>query len=181
MYYTLRLTPFVPSRWPQGRDRLKHFSLREAGVSSLEIALVAALAISLAHWTWVAATPRALAASALAEQQEAQPPGPVARRHLFGAALEGAQPVADAGGGLALLGVFSGRRPDAGRAILARLGSRPVIVVAGESIGEGLVLSEVHPDHVIIVRAGVPERVDLERRTVQAAPQPPAARPPVRQ
>jgi type II secretory pathway component PulC len=160
---------------------LKHFSLREAGVFSLEMALVAALAISLAHWTWAAATPRALAASALAEQQAAQPTGPVARRHLFGAAQEGAQPVADAGGGLALLGVFSERRPDAGRAILARQGSRPMSVVAGESIGEGLVLHEVHPDHVIILRAGVPERIELERRTVQAAPQPPVARTPVRQ
>src|SRR3990172_423928 len=101
-----------------GRGRLKHFSLREAGVSSLEIALVAALAISLAHWTWVAATPRAIAASALAGQQEGQPPGPGGGGHLWGGALEGARRVADAGGGLALLGVFSGRRPDAGRAIL---------------------------------------------------------------
>jgi general secretion pathway protein C len=157
-------------------------NLREAAVFLLEMALVAALAISLAHWTWVAVTPRAAAASALAEQQAAQPPGPVAKRHLFGAALEGAQPVADAGGGLALLGVFSERRPDAGRAILARQGSRPAIVAAGESISEGLVLREVHPDHVIILRAGVPERLDLERRAVQAAPQPPAAaRPPARQ
>lgn len=160
---------------------MKHFSLREAGVFSVEMALVAALAISLAHWTWVAATPRALAASALAEQQAAPPSGPVAKRHLFGAAQEGARPVAGAGGGLALLGVFSERRPDAGRAILARQGSRPMSVVAGESIGEGLVLHEVHPDHVIILRAGVPERIELERRTVQAAPQPPAAPPPARQ
>jgi type II secretory pathway component PulC len=89
--------------------------------------------------------------------------------------------VADAGGGLALLGVFAERRPDAGRAILARQGSRPMSVVAGESIGEGLVLHEVHPDHVIVLRAGVPERIELERRTVQAAPQPPVARTPVRQ
>jgi hypothetical protein len=157
---------------------VKHFSLREAGILSLEIALVAALAISLAYWTWVAVTPRAMAASALVEQQAAQPPGPVARRPLFGAAQEGVQPVADAGGGLALLGVFSEHRPEAGRAILARQGSRPVSVVVGESIGEGLVLREVHPDHVIILREGVPVRIALERRTAHAAP--PDARMPVR-
>lgn len=159
---------------------MKHFSLREAGVLSLEIALVAALAISLAHWTWVAVTPRAAAAAALAEQPAARPLAPLAGRQLFGATREGVQPVADAAGGLALLGVFSERRPDAGRAILARQASRPVSVVAGESIDEGLVLHEVHPDHVIILRAGVPERLDLERRAVPAAAPPPAARAPVR-
>jgi len=158
---------------------LKHWNLHEAGIALLEIALVAALAFSLAHWTWAALTPRAVAATALAEQIDAQPRAPVLERHLFGVTLGDAQSAASSGGGLALLGVFSGREPGAGRAILARQGSRPVSVVAGESIAEGLVLREVHPDHVIIQRDGVPERIDLERRTARAAPAP-VARLPVR-
>jgi hypothetical protein len=158
-------------------DRLKHLRLREAGIFLLEIALVAVLAMSLARWTWVAATPRATAAPALPEQSGAQPRGPVVKRQLFGAAQDGVQPVAGAGGGLTLLGVFSERRPGAGRAILGRQGSRPALVAAGESIGEGLVLGEVHPDHVIVLRDGAPERVDLERRAAHAAP--PVARAPV--
>jgi len=158
-------------------DRLKRLSLREAGIFLLEIALVAALAISLAHWTWVAITPRATAASALAQQPASPPRGALAPRHLFGAAQEGVEPVASAGGGLALIGVFSERRPDAGRAIFARQGGRPAAVAVGESI-DGLELREVHPDHVIILRAGAPERIDLERRIAVAVP--PVARMPAR-
>lgn len=159
-------------------DRLKHLRLREAGIFLLEVALVAALAVSLAHWTWVASTPRASAAPALAEQPAAQARASVSMRHLFGAAQDGAQPVASAVGGLALIGVFSERRPDAGRAIFSRQGGRPVSVAAGESIGEGLELREVHPDHVIVLREGALERIDLERRIAPAAPA--AARLPAR-
>lgn len=154
---------------------LKHWNLHEAGIALLEIALVAALAVSLARWTWVALTPRASAATAVAEQPGAPPRVPLAARHLFGVALQAAQPAASTASGLALLGVFSDRRPDAGRAIFSRQGSRPLSVAAGESIADGLVLREVHPDHVILLREGVPERVDLERRTAQVTP-PPVAR-----
>jgi Type II secretion system protein C len=154
---------------------LKHWILHAAGIALLEIALVAALAVSLAQWTWVVLSPHAAAATTVAEQPDAQPRASLAARQLFGVALEGAQPAASTGGGLALLGVFSGRRPGAGRAIFSRQGSRPVSVAAGESIADGLVLREVHPDHVIILRDGAPERIDLERRTARAAP-PPVAR-----
>jgi general secretion pathway protein C len=158
---------------------LKHLSLREAGILLLEIALVAALAISLAHWTWAAVTPRAAAASALPEQPAGQPHGPVARRHLFGAAQDGGPPAAAGGsGGLTLFGVFAERSPLAGRAILARPGSKPAMFAAGEPIGEGLVLREVHADHVIVLREGAPERVALERQGSHAAP--PVAGTPVR-
>jgi type II secretory pathway component PulC len=68
-----------------------------------------------------------------------------------------------------VLGVFSGKKPGEGRVIIARQGSRPVTVAAGESIADGLTLHEVHPDHVIVLRNGVPERVDLERRVSRAA------------
>jgi general secretion pathway protein C len=159
-------------------DRLKQLSLREVGTFVFEIALVTVLAISLAHWSWVAVTPRAAAASALPQQPSAQPQGPVVRRHLFGAAQEVGQPVAAGGGGLTLFGVFAERSPGAGRAILARQGSKPEMVVAGEPIDDGLVLREVHPDHVIVLRDGAPERVDLERQAPGAAS--PVARMPIR-
>jgi len=151
---------------------LKHWNLRAAGIALLEIALVVALAVSLARWTWAALTPRVAAATTVPEQLDAQPRAPVVQRHLFGVAQGGALPAADAGTGLTLLGVFSGRRPGAGRAILARQGSKPAIVAAGESIADGLVLREVYPDHVIILRDGAPQRIDLERRASLAAPPP---------
>jgi len=158
---------------------LKHWILHEAGIAVLEIALVAALAITLAHWTWAAFTPRAAAATKVQEPFDAPARPAVAQQHLFGVAQGAAQPAADAGAGITLVGVFSDRRPDAGRAILAMQGGRPAMVAAGESIAEGLVLREVYPDHVILLRGGMPHRVDLERRTALAAP-PPVARPPVR-
>jgi type II secretory pathway component PulC len=50
-----------------------------------------------------------------------------------------------------------------------------VTVATGESISDGLSLQEVHPDHVIVLRNGVPERLDLERRVTRAASIGPAA------
>lgn len=162
-------------------DSLKHWILHEAGIATLEIALVALFAVSLAHWTWVAVSPRVAAATALAARAEPQGQGPLVKRHLFGVALEGAPTQASdvaPGAGLSLLGVFARGDPGAGRAILAREGARAAMVAAGEAIADGLVLREVHPDHVIVVRNGVPERVDLQRGVARTQVRP-ATRQPV--
>jgi len=147
-------------------NRLTHWILHEAWNVALELALVAALAISLAYWTWVAITPATAAAPTLSAGQVSDRPEQLASRDLFGIASAGV-----ASGprsvGLKVLGIFSGQQPGAGRAILARQGSRPTTVSAGESITDGVTLHEVHPDHVIVLRNGVPERVDLERRVSQ--------------
>jgi type II secretory pathway component PulC len=84
-----------------------------------------------------------------------------------------------AGPALVLLGILS--EPDTrGRAILSGAGSRPATIAAGEQIADGIVLQEVHPDHVIILRQGVRERIDLERSSQRAAPSPAPARVPGR-
>lgn len=147
--------------------RLTHWILDEAWIVALELALVAALAISLAYWTWVAVSPGSVAAPMLTAGQVSDRPAQPASRELFGVALTGgaAEPRASAAG-LKVLGIFSGQQSGAGRAILVRQGSRPTTVSVGESITEGLTLQEVHPDHVIVLRNGVPERVDLERRVL---------------
>ena len=66
----------------------------------------------------------------------------------------------------------------AGRAILGMQGSRPVLVAAGEPIADGVQLHEVHADHVIVLRQGMPERLELERRASRASPPPASVRPP---
>lgn len=150
-------------------DRLKQWILHEAGIAMLEVALVAGLAVSFAYWTWVAVSPRVAAATAFPAQAEPQSRGPIVKRHLFGVALEdAATQTKGAATGLSLLGVFARGNPGAGRAIVAPQGAKPAIVAAGEAIADGLVLLEVHPDHVIVLRNGVPERVDLERVTTRA-------------
>lgn len=149
-------------------NRLTHWILHEAWIVALELALVAALAISLANWTWVAISPATVATPMLSAGQVSDRPGQLASRDLFGVASAGvATGPRSAATGLKVLGVFSGQQPGAGRAIFARQGGRPTTVSAGESIGDGVTLHEVHPDHVIILRNGVPERIDLERRVTQ--------------
>jgi type II secretory pathway component PulC len=144
----------------------------------LELALVAALGAGLAHWTSLAIAPRAIAApGAFAEAAQAQS-GAQAERELFGVAQTGpATARARTLSNLVLLGVLSG--PDSrGRAILAGVGNRPAIVAAGEAVADGIVLREVHPDHVVIVRHGVPERIALVRSGPQASPSSAPIRPP---
>jgi len=154
-------------------QKLKDWMFVEGWAMLLEFALVAALAVTLAHWTWVALTPPATAAAALAGEAEIIRPGAIVQRHLFGVAREG---TAGGEGGassalrLKVLGVFASGKPGAGRAIVALENAKPATVTAGESIAAGIVLQEVHPDHVLVNRAGVVERINLERRaaTVEA-------------
>jgi Type II secretion system protein C len=152
----------------------------EAWIDLLELALVAALGVGLAHWTWLAIAPHAVSSPGVRAGAPTMPAGAQAEREFFGPA-QGAPVTARASVGptLVLLGVLS--EPDTrGRAILSGSGSRPATVAAGEQIADGIVLQEVYPDHVIILRQGVPERIDLERGSQRAAPSPAPARVPGR-
>jgi hypothetical protein len=155
-------------------NRLTHWIVYEAWIVALELLLVAALAIALAYWTWVALSPATLAVPSAHARADADRPQPLANRNLFGDSQTGAATGARRTSvGLTLIGVFSGKRPGEGRAILAAQGGRPTSVAVGESFAGGVTLNEVHPDHVIVLRDGVPERVELERRVArQAAPGP---------
>jgi type II secretory pathway component PulC len=157
-------------------NRLTHWILHEAWIVMLELALVAALAVSLAYWTWVAIAPASVGVPSSAAAPATDRAEQVAHRNLFGvvSSAPAAAPRA-ASAGLTVLGIFSGKRSGEGRAIIARQGGRPVTVATGESISDGLSLQEVHPDHVIVLRNGVPERLDLERRVTRAASIGPAA------
>jgi hypothetical protein len=149
----------------------------EAWIEVLELALVAALGVALAHLTWLALTPRTAGTpSALGESAQSQSATLVARQ-VFGAAGGGSTAKRGvAATGLVLLGVFSSPDPGAGRAILRVQGSRPAVIAAGEQIADGVELHEVHADHVIVLRQGTPERIDLERGASRASA-PPAVLP----
>jgi len=132
----------------------------------LELALFVALGAALAYWTWIVIAPRTLAAPALSGRDSA-PGFPQARRNLFGAAQAGkGSPVAEAAptSGIRLLGVLSQGAKGAGRAIFALETGKPKTVMAGSQIVPGYVLKEVHADHVLVARNGVPERLKLDRR-----------------
>ena len=170
--HILYLTPVVPQFPYIGGDermiaRLKNWFRRGGWSPLLELALIAALGISLAHWTWIALAPRAVAASVLSGQPEGERLNPSLKRNLFGVAPEGkANPVAEASpaSGMKLLGVLSRGVAGAGRAIFALDTGKPKTVEAGSQIAGGLVLKEVHSDYVLIARNGSIERMKLDRR-----------------
>jgi len=133
----------------------------------LELALIGALGVSLAHWTWVALAPAAVAASALAEPAGAAPGAVPVRRNLFGAAQEGKGPVvidASPASRIKLLGVLARGAAGSGRAIFALETGKAKTVEAGSQVVPGLVLKEVHADHVLVARNGAVERMKLDRR-----------------
>jgi general secretion pathway protein C len=133
-------------------------------------ALVLVLAWQLAYWTWVFATP--------APNASAPPPSQaavdlaVAARLFGGTASQPAQGAASAG--LRLKGVVAPTPGVAASAIFSTGSGRDLAIFIGSEIQPGLKLAEVHPDHVIVDRAGVAERIDLETRRSAGTSSPPA-------
>lgn len=126
----------------------------------LDLALIAAIAATLAHWTWVALTPRASAAPAVTKRTD-MPAAATVKPHLFGqgAAADGAF-----GSKLRLVGVLSPGAQGGGRAIFALENGKSTTVATGGTITSGVVLREVHPDHVLVSHNGAIERFRLDRR-----------------
>lgn len=142
--------------------RLKNWLEGDAVYFLLELALVAALAVMLAHWTWTFAAPASLAApsrAVLAADAKTDVP-----RGLFGGAGETARAEAVAAD-LRLVGVIAG---PGGRAMFKSQGGAPRIAGAGEAVAPGIVLKEVHADHVVLEKGGALERLKLDRRAAPA-------------
>jgi len=153
-------------------DRLRNWFHAGRWAGLLEIALLAALAVALAQWTWIAFTPRPVADSALTGAGEVRhADGPVTR-HLFGAGTAGPllQQEAAPRSSFRLLGVISPGTAGKGRAIFAAESGGRRVVSVGEALSPGVVLKEVQPDHIVVTREGVIERIGLERRAAAAIP-----------
>ena len=123
-------------------------------------ALVLVLAWLLAHWTWVFVAPPAVATAAPAAG--AVDLAAVAR--LFGGAAP-AGPSAPAGtsSGLRLKGVIAPSPANGGSAVF-NAGGKDIAVILGGEVQPGVKLVAVEPDHVVVSRAGVRERIDLDVR-----------------
>ena len=126
----------------------------------LVAALVLVLAYQLAYWTWVFVSPARVAAAA----PEANAVDMAAIARLFGASPPGTASQAGSSSGLRLKGVVAPTPGVAASAIFSTGSGRDVAVFVGRDVQPGLKLSEVHPDHVIVTRAGVAERIDLDAR-----------------
>ena len=122
-------------------------------------ALVIVLAWQLARWTWIFATPP-VASSSSGPTAEAPVDLAVAAK-LFG----GSASHSTAGGAastLRLKGVVAPTPGVAASAIFSTGSGRDLSIFIGSEVQPGVKLKEVHPDHVILARAGIDERIDLE-------------------
>lgn len=121
----------------------------------LDLALAAALALTLAHWTWALGAPAAVAAPSYAAPAALAAADAARLRGLFGAP-RAATPAA--AGPLRLVGVVA-----PSQAVFALQGGKPRAARPGEEIVPGSILREVHRDHVVVERNGAVERLGFER------------------
>ncbi|HET9576349.1 MAG TPA: type II secretion system protein N [Usitatibacter sp.] len=139
------MTPDAPSRAQRMAEAL------------LAIALVLVLAWQLAYWTWRFVAPPA-------KSEAAASGGDVdlaAIARLFGAAAPAGTTAASTSG-LRLKGVIAPTPGVAASAIFSTGSGKDIAVFLGSEVQPGVKLAEVHPDHVMLSRNGVSERLDLE-------------------
>ena len=127
--------------------------------------LVLVLAWQLAYWTWIFLAPPQSSAAADGRDVDL---AAVAR--LFGAAPPAGEGAATASAStLRLKGVVAPTPGTAASAIFSTGSGRDVSVFIDREVTPGVKLAEVHADHVIVSRGGVPERIDLDLRAPPAA------------
>lgn len=144
-------------------SRLKNWLRGNALYFLLDAALVAALAATIAHFTWVFLAPAAIGASAYATPSLSASGDGTPKRNLFGAG-SGAQAEPVSSSKLKLVGVASPTARQGGRAVFVLESGKSKAARSGESVAPGTILREVHPDHVLVERDGALERITLERR-----------------
>jgi general secretion pathway protein C len=134
------------------------------------VALVLLLAWQLAYWTWRFAAPVTNDSRGAAVDRAVDLD--IAAR-LFGGQRTGSSAGSAALPGLKLKGVVAPTPGTVAAAIFARPGARDLAVFLDGEVQSGVKLAEVHPDHVIVTRAGARERIDLEtaRSAQSSAPQ----------
>src|SRR5258706_2517991 len=124
------------------------------------VSLILLLAWQLAYWTWTFATPAA-ALSAPSAGENGVDLAVAAR--LFGGAAS-SSPGAASSSELRLKGVVAPTPGVAASAIFSTGTGKDVSIFIGSEVQPGVKLVEVNPDHAIVARAGVNERIDLEAR-----------------
>lgn len=147
----------------------------QLAIRLLTAALMVALGGQLAWWTWHFITP-ALKSVSFAPPDVASPDVMVGRQ-LFG---DPTSTTANASAGprtdIRLKGVFAVEGKTLSAAVI-NLGGRDQAVKLGQELAAGVTLVAVNADFVVLSRAGVRERIDLERFENRAAKQAATAAP----
>lgn len=125
----------------------------------LTAALVITLSWVAAKWTWALVAP-----PAVSRPPAAAPAVDIASAaRLFGGDSQVAAGPAREPAGFRLKGVVAPSAGSVGAAVL-NVNGKDVAVPIGGEVQPGVKLVDVEPDHVVISRAGVRERIDLETR-----------------
>lgn len=143
--------------------------LQTRWVALLNLALVTLLCWQLAHWTWLflAPAPAKPVATASATPDPARMLDTIHAAHLFGTASHAASPAATQATtslNLKLSGVFAatGKLPAVAIINVENKGDLPFM--NGDTILPGVTLEQVRPDHAVLSRGGVMEKLLLEQK-----------------
>lgn len=116
------------------------------------------LGVLLAKWSWVLFAPHATATVVAPERKISMEAG-----RLFGMAVVDVAPVQGVAlPNVGLVGVFATNSKRPGFAVLRLDGKQQLGVVEGGTVVPGTKLLEIHPGYVLLERAGVQQRVNLE-------------------
>lgn len=142
----------------------------------LNLGLVTLLCWQLAHWTWLflAPAPAKPLATSSTTPDPARMLDTIHAAHLFGTASNVASPAATqttTSLNLKLSGVFAatGKLPAVAIINVENKGDLPFM--NGDSILPGVTLEQVRPDHVLLSRGGVMEKLPLEQKGQLLDPQ----------
>ncbi len=141
------------------------FSSR-AVVSLMTFAAIALLGLVLAYWTWAWFAPRPEPRTPAAVQTGARTE---IAYGLFGSAQRASNGAAPTGIAVSLLGVVAASGGRSGFAVLRLDAKQTVAVREGGEIKPGVVLAEVHADHVVLERSGTRETLALPKQGKSAA------------
>lgn len=140
--------------------RLDALTLVRWASALMAVILAAAFGWRAATWAWRAMTPAsAVAVPGLRAEVN---PAKIAERAWFGAvaaAIQAPPAAASAASGLRLVGIVAGGTRPA--AIVGAGGTAPKAFIQGETITDGITLQTVAVDHVVVLRSGVAERLEL--------------------
>ena len=130
---------------------------------------VAVLGAVLAYWTWAWFAPRVEPRMHSAAVQSASV---ASAAGMFGRAPRSQETAAPTGIAIKLLGVVAASGGQPGYAVVQLEGKEILAVREGAEIAPDLRLAEVHPEHVILERAGAREMLAWpeKRATAPAAP-----------
>ncbi len=123
-------------------------------MSFVTFVAIALLGTALAYWTWVWFAPRPEPRAPAAMQTGGRAETAYG---LFGSVQRAGNGAAPAGTAVSLLGVVAASGSQPGFAVL-RLDARQTVAVReGSEIKPGMLLAEVHADHVVLERDGTRE------------------------